>query len=549
MVCPRCGSALNPDHRDCSRCHNFVRPTANTVQSVAITNSQATSETDRPSFWMALIGFLIPLAGLILYLTNRETRPLHARSAGRGAALGLGFTFTAIPLIFLVAIIAPAFMRGRKNAERAACQRNLQELSLAAINYSQAHNGKYPDLTSPASLRLSLKNYVKNPEIFACPVDHQPYQANIVLSRTDTLQVVDDAVTILFYEGKNAHYNGHNVSYVDGHVKWLSDSKSIADIEPIVVTSKIDVAYDEAQSEGYTLIRAGKFAEIEKQAALYRKSEDKLLNGFWKLAAFYQGISEVSDSDSDAEWEKRRQLLAAWVKRNPRSITAHVALVRCYHDGAYRARGTGWGKDVKKEQWELMEKRLAQAAKALAASAPMQNQCPGWFAAAQRIVFLEGRPKEEFDAITDEGLRRFPDYDDFHFMRAKFLMPRWYGEPGDWQVYAEQAADNIGKRSDSQAGDILYARIVWYMQGFTDADNVSELAGMDWPRSKRGFEILMKKPDSFGVATAYARTAWLAGDKKKAKALFENTVENHMEFNTWTDESEFQSAKKWALQP
>lgn len=469
MVCPKCGCEKSIIGEECCQCFELpvknaasnavelstpvaaheAAPTLSSAQNS--TNYSATPFTtdDKPSFLMALIGFAIPLVGLIIFFADRSSRPLQARSAGRGALTGFGLTVVSVVLFF----------------------------AFALSPYSAQWKGQW-----------------------------QQYSAS------------QTAASVL----------------------------PVGESEPILVTSKVDLAYDQIQTQGTDLIESGKFEDLEKQAAQYRKSQDKFLHGFWKIAALYQGMSEVSDSASDTEWEKRRQLLVDWAARSPRSITAHVALVRCYHAGAYRARGTDWASKVKPEQWKLMNERLDKAAGVLAASASMQNQCPGWFAAAQRAVFLKGRSQKEFDAITDEGLRLFPDYDDFHFMRAKSLMVRWYGKNGDWQAYARRVADEV-QRSKTKNGDELYAKIVWYIQDFADATNSHDLDGIDWERAKRGFDSLLKKPDSFAAASPCARVAWLVGDREKAKVLFKSTLDNHMDDGVWADKTEFQTARQWAL--
>jgi hypothetical protein len=50
------------------------------------TTGQAPS--DAPSMGYAVLGFFIPLAGLILYLVWKDQYPLRAKSAGKGALFG-----------------------------------------------------------------------------------------------------------------------------------------------------------------------------------------------------------------------------------------------------------------------------------------------------------------------------------------------------------------------------------------------------------------------------------------------------------------------------
>lgn len=62
---------------------------------------------DHKSFGYALLGFCIPIVGLILWLVWKDSTPLRASSAGKGALISaiLGVVFTIIYIVAIVAII------------------------------------------------------------------------------------------------------------------------------------------------------------------------------------------------------------------------------------------------------------------------------------------------------------------------------------------------------------------------------------------------------------------------------------------------------------
>ena len=78
MFCKKCGKEILDDAVICVHCgcstqnNNFV----------------AANTNDAPSTGMAVLGFFIPLAGLIVWLINKDTKPLMAKSAGKGALTG-----------------------------------------------------------------------------------------------------------------------------------------------------------------------------------------------------------------------------------------------------------------------------------------------------------------------------------------------------------------------------------------------------------------------------------------------------------------------------
>lgn len=56
---------------------------------------------DAPSMGFALLGFFLPLVGLILYLVYEGRQPLKAKSAGKGALIGIivGFILAVIAVV------------------------------------------------------------------------------------------------------------------------------------------------------------------------------------------------------------------------------------------------------------------------------------------------------------------------------------------------------------------------------------------------------------------------------------------------------------------
>lgn len=67
-------------------------------------------EHDAPSMGFAVLGFLVPMVGLILYLIYNDTCPLRARSAGKGALIGFIASIVLTVLIVILYVIGFGFM-------------------------------------------------------------------------------------------------------------------------------------------------------------------------------------------------------------------------------------------------------------------------------------------------------------------------------------------------------------------------------------------------------------------------------------------------------
>ena len=215
MRCPQCGYEKGATDVQCPRCQGQGLPGQG-----AAGQAPGVAADDAPSTGRAVLSFFLPLVGGILYLADRQTRPKRARSAGLGALIGCGAGALVLPAILIMAaILFPVFARARENARRASCQSNLKQLSLAVTLYTHDHR-QLPDLSTPESMRAALGPYVKNPEIYKCP-SGGVYAGNPQVNRMAIEEVPAPAQVPMIVETEGVHLDGHNIAFVDGHVKWF----------------------------------------------------------------------------------------------------------------------------------------------------------------------------------------------------------------------------------------------------------------------------------------------------------------------------------------
>lgn len=99
MFCTKCGTKLPENSVFCSECG------ASTTEN---TNVQNVSKESNDVFGWGVLGFFIPVAGLILYLTWKTDRPKASKAAGIGALVCLIFNVVIIALWLLIMFIALA---------------------------------------------------------------------------------------------------------------------------------------------------------------------------------------------------------------------------------------------------------------------------------------------------------------------------------------------------------------------------------------------------------------------------------------------------------
>lgn len=100
--CSKCGKEIMDEAVVCPNC-GCAQDGENLQQKGA----------DSSSFGWALLGFCIPLVGLILFLVWKENTPLKAKSAGKGALVGV---IVSVVFYIIYAVIIGALVGGMAGA-------------------------------------------------------------------------------------------------------------------------------------------------------------------------------------------------------------------------------------------------------------------------------------------------------------------------------------------------------------------------------------------------------------------------------------------------
>lgn len=73
----------------CQKCGNQLLDEAVVCPTCGCAQGKILSEDDKGGFGWGLLGFCIPVVGLILWLVWRDTAPLKAKSVGKGALVSV----------------------------------------------------------------------------------------------------------------------------------------------------------------------------------------------------------------------------------------------------------------------------------------------------------------------------------------------------------------------------------------------------------------------------------------------------------------------------
>lgn len=96
--CNHCGAELEDEAVVCVKC------------GCSVSGSKPKEDPNESTVGYAILGFFVPLAGLILFLLWNETYPRRAKSAGKGALIStiISVITGIIAFVFYFVVIAAA---------------------------------------------------------------------------------------------------------------------------------------------------------------------------------------------------------------------------------------------------------------------------------------------------------------------------------------------------------------------------------------------------------------------------------------------------------
>jgi hypothetical protein len=306
------------------------------------------------------------------------------------------------------------------------------------------------------------------------------------------------------------------------------DQKGLPHFRMSVVKTPETKEKDQIVAQALTLLTNKDYDGLEALASKYRASKEHYADGVWKLLIYYNAI-ELSDSVPETEWQTRRNQIDEWIKAKSDSVTAQVAMARFLRNYAWKLRGTGTVETVKEESWQPFFDRLHEALLSLQNAKACKDKCPVYWSTLEGVALGLQWNRNQFNAVFLEGFREFPGFDYLYKKRMVYLLPRWFGEAGEWEEDLKKSADLIG----GDAGDMLYAQVAWDFHLHCSSSNAFEESKLSWQRVDKGFEVILKEfPDSLAAKNERFHLAVLARDIKKAQAYFIQT-KGQVDLSVW----------------
>ena len=300
------------------------------------------------------------------------------------------------------------------------------------------------------------------------------------------------------------------------------------------------------QSEIKSYLDEGDFDRLDEEAHQARVGKVRFTGGTWKLISFYSAVTTLPEGDSidDSDWNLRLDKLKAWVTAKPDSVTAQIALADAYVNYGWYVRGTGLANTVAPAQWELFEQRATLARAILKKASQLSEKCPYWYEAMQHVAQAQGWKKSEARELMEQAVSFEPGY--YHAYReyARYLDPRWYGEDGEVEAFADEISSRVGGKE----GAFLYFEVASLLT-CQCGGSPAHMKKLSWPKIQEGYEALNQL---YGVSTLkrnrFAYMAYLASDRAVTqKTLLE--IGDHWDKQTWGNKDFFETVREWAVGP
>lgn len=320
----------------------------------------------------------------------------------------------------------------------------------------------------------------------------------------------------------------------------------------IVLTPAIEKQHKESsdfKKQVTDLLKQNKFAELDQLAGELRKSKARFTaGGGWKIFRLYFVLDPRLDipegqDPTEADWQTYLKKVAGWAQKSPNSITAQVLYADALTGYAWFGRSNEYAANVSEAQWKMFHERLDLAEQVLLKAKALPAKCPMWYYTMQRVALGQGWDLARYDQLFSEATAFEPKFYGYYTAKAYYLLPRWHGEDGDWEAFAEETRLKVGGKE----GASLYYRIaVNQSKYYKNADFFNE-TNISWLLMRDGYlateELYGRNIDALHTI---AKFAFWAQDRESLKSLLEK-IGNDVEPECWPSQQAFNEFKDWGM--
>ncbi len=325
------------------------------------------------------------------------------------------------------------------------------------------------------------------------------------------------------------------------------ETRAKARVNLLSVSDGSQVGNTESQfrKEIQALLARDAFADHDAAADSVRASKDRVEGGAWKLFVFYDTAANpvAGEHSTSADWNQQISKLQKWMSARPQSVTARIALAETYINLAWKARGGGFADSVSAAGGLQFERQIQMAQKTLMDASDLTAKCPQWYFDMLEIARDQGWSREQTRALFERAIAFEPAYYHNYRAYASNLLPKWNGEPGQAEAFADESNRRIGGRQ----GAFVYFEIASVL--YCTCSSVPVTPSLSWPTIQEGFAEVEQR---YGATTLklnrFAVLAYLYRDRDVARLTLAR-VNDQWDPAVWRSIDSFNSARAWAGLP
>lgn len=517
-----------------------------------------------------IVGLIVfGLGGAVIYLLifNRHTRQsLHDLAVGsyvikvgspgpvsvpgvwKGHFVVIGVWLTTVAILLVV--IIPRLGRSEVFAEMGKLQRQVERLDMVRfasvkVGETRWEQGKSRFLQVNAVLFKPCAEFEELTDRLAATIfEVYPKAAELDQVMVALAYGYDIGIASSWQQRQTGHAPGDWKTKLENSP--MTAQANSADKVSTTSKGKLVCYKDERerfQAEIRELLYREEFARLEQMAEELRRERPRFSSGMPKLNDFYKALGGEENGSFKPDMDRHKRLLGNWRAFRPYSITPRIAMILLYERSAWKARGSGWAKDVPKKGWEGFKRDLESAHDLLIETERLRIDDPVLYALA--IVVSQGLElsREETLGYLEKGVKIDPAFDPLYIYMANYLLPRWHGSPKEFHDFALHAAELAGPG----LGDIMYVRVATVAQQ-VDGDNFRSQYAFSWPRLKRGLDELDRRfPNSSRTINVYGWFACRYRDAEAAREIMPRLSwgSDRDTDEIWKQKNTFDACKQW----
>lgn len=291
------------------------------------------------------------------------------------------------------------------------------------------------------------------------------------------------------------------------------------------------------------LLISRQFGEFDRIAIQYRQNKERTPSGRWRLSLVDEAINSVfsAEESSDQFWSEMEQLASAWTAQHPRSANAHLAYASMLMRHGWSLRGLGYANTVAPIDLKRFHEYIEDARAYLERNREVASGDPRFYTRMIEIAGLQDWADKKYSDLAMEGIAAFPDYYSIYQTTAFYLLPKWNGNAGTVEAFAQYA---ISKAPADEAASV-YVRIYWYVFTNEFEDRLFLDSKADWPLMKKDMlELSAQYPEPYNL-NMFARLGCLARDRQFAADMF-TRLRATSDVSNWHNGALREQCREWA---